>query len=107
MALFNTSKKSLHNIQSEIENLISTLDGLRGDASDESRKSLKILRGSAERALSHSRDLLGDAYEEVKDRTYKARAATCDYSRENPLVVAGLAIGAAALIGYLMFRDAE
>lgn len=104
MALFNSSKKSLHSIESEIEHLISTLDTLRGDASEESRKSLKALRSSAERALSHSRDLLGDAYDEVRDRTYKATAATYDYSRENPMVVAGIALGAAALIGYLMFR---
>ncbi|WP_263143688.1 DUF883 family protein [Pseudomonas sp. RIT-PI-AD] len=107
MALFNSRKKSLHSIEAEIENLISTLDSLKGDATDESRKSLKVLKASAERALGHSRNLLSDTYEEVKERTYQAGAATCDYSRQHPLAAAGMALGAAALIGYLFFRDSE
>ncbi|PAV68670.1 hypothetical protein WR25_16781 [Diploscapter pachys] len=58
-------KTSLESMEAEIESLLKTLEGLKHDASEETQKTMKTLRGNAESALKHSRSLLSDAYEEV------------------------------------------
>ncbi|WP_437879830.1 DUF883 family protein [Pseudomonas sp. LRF_L74] len=109
MAIFtrNNEKKALHSIETEIEHLIQSLDTLKSEVGEESQKSLKSLRGSAERALGHSRQLLGTAYEEVKEKTVRAGIATRDYSREHPVASASIGLGVVALIGYLIYRNRE
>lgn len=111
MAFFTSRKahqKALHSIETEIEHLIHSLDTLKGELGEESGKSLRNLRSGAERALGHSRVLLGEAYEEVRERTLQASAATRDYSREHPVATAGIvALGVAAIAGYLLLRDSE
>jgi hypothetical protein len=52
-------------MEAEIESLLKP-GNLKHDASEESQKTMKALRGNAESALKHSRSLLSDAYEEVK-----------------------------------------
>lgn len=98
MALF-ARKHSLHDLEAEIQKLLSTVESLRDDASEESRHALRSARSSAERALSQTRELLGDAYQ----RTYRAGVATYDYGREHPLATAGLALGVVGLLGYLYY----
>lgn len=103
MAFTNSRKASLQSMEAEIESLLQTLEGLKSDATDESRKTLKALKNSAERALTHSRSLLGDAYEEVKTHTRQAGVATKEYAQEHPWTSAGVAVGAVALLaGYLL-----
>ncbi|UVE17852.1 DUF883 family protein [Pseudomonas sp. LS44] len=104
MALFSR-KQSLHGIESEIQNLIAALETLKEGASDDSRRSLKAIRQSAEAALAHSRSLLSDAYDEVKQRTYRAGTLTRDYGREHPLATAGLLLGVIGVIGYLYYSS--
>ncbi|WP_459207345.1 DUF883 family protein [Pseudomonas sp. MLB6B] len=89
---------SLESMQAEIENLLSTLESLKGDATEESQKTLKALRSNAESALRHSRSVIGDAYEEVKTRTKETGIATRDYAKENPVVTAGVAVGVLGLL---------
>jgi ElaB/YqjD/DUF883 family membrane-anchored ribosome-binding protein len=92
-------------MQDEIESLLKTLEDLKHDASEESQKSVKAIRSSAERALRHSRSLLGEAYEEVKTRTRQTGIATRDYAQEHPWTTAGVAVGALGLLAaYLMCR---
>ena len=66
MANTSLRKASLQSMEAEIESLLKSLESLKDDASDESRKTLKALKSNAESALKHSRHLLSDAYEEVK-----------------------------------------
>ena len=96
---------SLESMEAEIESLLKTLEHLNHDASEESHKTMKALRGNAENALKHSRSLLSDAYEEVKTRTRQTGVATRDYAQEHPWTTAGVAVGALGLLAaYLMCR---
>jgi ElaB/YqjD/DUF883 family membrane-anchored ribosome-binding protein len=96
---------SLESMEAEIESLLKTLEHLKHDASEESHKTMKALRGNAENALKHSRSLLSDAYEEVKTRTRQTGVATRDYAQEHPWTTAGVAVGALGLLAaYLMCR---
>ena len=98
-------KTSLESMEAEIESLLKSLESLKNDASEESQKSLKAIRSNAETALKHSRSLLSDAYEEVKDRTGKTSIATRDYAQEHPYTTAGLAVGALGLLAaYLLCK---
>ncbi|WP_447595384.1 DUF883 family protein [Aquipseudomonas campi] len=103
----NTQKKALHSIETELEHLLSSIDSLKGEVGEESQKTLKALRAGAEKILGHSRNLLGDAYEEVKEKTVQAGIATRDYSREHPVAAASVAVGVVALVGYLLFRNRD
>ncbi|MDU9392771.1 YqjD family protein [Pseudomonas japonica] len=108
MANSSLRKASLQSMEAEIESLLKSLESLKDDASDESRKTLKALRGSAENALRHSRDLLGDAYTEVKTRTRETGLATRDYAQQHPWTTAGVAIGALGLLAaYLMCKRGD
>jgi len=79
-----------------------------GDASDESRKTLKSLKANAENALKHSRHLLSDAYEEVKVKTRETGIATRDYAQEHPWTTAGVAVGALGLLAaYLLCKRGD
>ncbi|MBA1203884.1 DUF883 domain-containing protein [Pseudomonas capeferrum] len=98
MARNSLRKTSLESMEAEIESLLKTLEELKGDTSDESRKSLKAIRSNAETALKHSRSLLSDTYEEVKERTRQTGIATRDYAQENPWTTAGVAVGALGLL---------
>jgi len=98
-------KTSLESMEAEIESLLKTLEDLKHDASEESQKTMKALRGSAENALKHSRSLVADAYEEVKARTRETSIATRDYAQEHPWTTAGVAVGAIGLLAaWLMCR---
>ncbi|MBM7062640.1 DUF883 domain-containing protein [Pseudomonas sp. UL073] len=96
---------ALHDLEAEIQSVLSTLETLKEGASEESRRSLASIRKSAERALTQSRSLLGDTYDEVKDRTYRAGVATYSYGREHPLASAGLMLGVLGLLGYLYYSS--
>ncbi|MES2870065.1 MAG: DUF883 family protein [Pseudomonadota bacterium] len=98
MASNSLRKASLQSMEAEIESLLKSLESLKDDASDESKKTLKALKGNAENALKHSRHLLSDAYEEVKDRTRETAIATREYAHEHPYATAGVAIGALGLL---------
>ncbi|MDF0733491.1 DUF883 family protein [Pseudomonas entomophila] len=91
-------KTSLESMEAEIESLLKTLEDLKHDASEESQKTMKALRGNAQNALKHSRSLLTDAYEEVKTRTRETGLATRDYAQEHPWTTAGVAVGAVGLL---------
>lgn len=98
-------KTSLESMEAEIESLLKSLENLKHDASEESQKSVKAIRSNAESALRHSRSLLSDAYEEVKQRTRQTGIATRDYAQEHPYTTAGVAIGALGLLAaYLMCK---
>ncbi|ANC01007.1 MULTISPECIES: DUF883 family protein [Pseudomonas] len=98
-------KTSLESMEAEIESLLKTLEDLKGDASEETQKTMKALRGNAQNALKHSRSLLTDAYEEVKTRTRETGIATRDYAQEHPWTTAGVAVGALGLLAaYLLCR---
>ena len=102
----NTSRKaSLQSMEAEIESLLNTLETLKNDASEESQKSLKAIRGNAENALKHSRSVISDAYDEVKTRTRQTGIATRDYAQEHPWTAAGVAVGALGLLAaYLLTK---
>ncbi|WP_407314004.1 YqjD family protein [Pseudomonas sp. nanlin1] len=103
MASNSLRKASLQSMEAEIESLLRSLESLKDDASDESRKTLKALRANAENALKHSRSLLGDVYEEVKVKTRETSVATREYAQEHPLATAGVVVGALGLLAaYLM-----
>jgi len=103
MANHSLRQASLKTMETEIENLLKSLESLKDDSSDESRKTLKALKGNAESALRHSRSLLSDAYEEVKTKTRQTGLATRDYAQEHPWTTAGVAVGALGLLAaYLM-----
>ena len=51
MANSSLRKASLQSMEAEIESLLKSLENLKDDASDESRKTLKSLKGNAENAL--------------------------------------------------------
>ncbi|MGE7993141.1 DUF883 family protein [Pseudomonas sp. NPDC089554] len=91
-------KTSLESMEAEIESLLKTLEDLKHDASEESHKTMKALRGNAQNALKHSRSLLADTYEEVKTRTRETGIATRDYAQEHPWTTAGVAVGAVGLL---------
>ncbi|WP_295485411.1 DUF883 family protein [uncultured Pseudomonas sp.] len=98
-------KTSLESMEAEIESLLKTLEELKGDASEETQKTMKALRGNAQNALKHSRNLLTDAYEEVKTRTKETGLATRDYAQEHPWTTAGVAVGALGLLAaFLLCR---
>ncbi|MBD1552917.1 DUF883 family protein [Pseudomonas typographi] len=98
-------KASLQSMEAEIESLLRSLESLKDDTSDESRKTLKTLRASAESALKQSRSLLADAYEDVKVKTRETSVATRDYAHEHPLTTAGIAVGALGLLAaYLLCK---
>jgi len=105
MANSSLRKASLQSMEAEIESLLRSLEGLKDDASDESRKTLKALKSNAESALKHSRSLLSDAYEEVKVKTRETSVATRDYAQEHPWATAGVAVGALGLLAaFLMCK---
>ncbi|WP_447787807.1 DUF883 family protein [Pseudomonas farris] len=105
MANTSLRKASLQSMEAEIESLLKSLESLKDDASDESRRTLKTLKINAENALKHSRHLLADAYEEVKVKTRETRIATRDYAQEHPWTTAGVAVGALGLLAaYLLCR---
>ena len=105
MASTSLRKASLQSMEAEIESLLKSLEGLKSDASDESRKTLKNLKANAESALSHSRSLLSDVYEDVKVKTRETSVATRDYAQEHPWTTAGVAVGAVGLLAaYLLFK---
>lgn len=98
-------KASLESMEAEIESLLKSLESLKHDASEESQKSVKAIRSSAESALRHSRSLLSDAYEEMKQRTRQTGIATRDYAQQHPYTTAGVAIGALGLLAaYLLCK---
>lgn len=108
MASTALRKASLQSMEAEIESLLRSLEGLKSDASDESRKTLKSLKASAESALSHSRSLLSDVYDDVKTRTRETSIATRDYAQEHPWTTAGVAVGALGLLAaYLLCRRSQ
>ncbi|PVZ10583.1 MULTISPECIES: YqjD family protein [unclassified Pseudomonas] len=101
-------KASLQSMEAEIESLLRSLEGLKDDATDESRKTIKNLKASAESALKQSRSLLADAYEEVKVKTRETSIATRDYAQEHPLTTAGIAVGALGLLAaYLLCKRSD
>ncbi|MGE8066860.1 DUF883 family protein [Pseudomonas sp. NPDC089569] len=105
MANSSLRKASLQSMEAEIESLLKSLESLKDDASDESRKTLRVLKGNAENALRHSRHLLADAYEEVKVKTRETGIATRDYAQEHPWTAAGVAVGALGLLAaYLLCK---
>ncbi|KPB60694.1 CbsD/ElaB superfamily protein [Pseudomonas amygdali pv. myricae] len=104
MATTSLRKASLQSMEAEIESLLKSLEGLKADATDESRKTLKK-KANAESALSHSRSLLSDVYEDVKEKTRENALATRDYAQEHPWTTAGVAVGAIGLItAYMLFK---
>ena len=105
MASNSLSKASLKSMEAEIESLLKSLESLKSDASDESRRTLKSLKANAESALSHSRSLLSDVYEDVKVKTRETGVATRDYAQEHPWTTAGVAVGAVGLLAaYLLCK---
>jgi ElaB/YqjD/DUF883 family membrane-anchored ribosome-binding protein len=105
MANTSLRKAALQSMEAEIESLLKSLESLKEDSSEESRRTLKALKSNAENALRHSRHLLSDAYEEVKVKTRETGVATRDYAQEHPWTTAGVAIGALGLLAaYLMCR---
>ena len=108
MANSSLRKASLQSMEAEIESLLKSLENLKDDASDESRKTLKVLKGNAENALRHSRHLLADAYEEVKVKTRETGIATRDYAQEHLWTTAGVAVGALGLLAaYLLCKRGD
>ncbi|RMO15290.1 hypothetical protein ALQ47_04998 [Pseudomonas cichorii] len=108
MASNSLRKASLQSMEAEIESLLKSLESLKGDASEESRKTLKSLKTNAENALSHSRHLLSDLYEDVKVKTRENAIATRDYAQEHPWTTAGVAVGAIGLLAaYLLIKRGD
>ncbi|WP_296248817.1 DUF883 family protein [Pseudomonas sp. UBA4194] len=98
-------KASLQSMEAEIESLLRSLESLKEDSTEESRKTLKALKANAETALKHSRSLLSDAYEEVKVKTKETGIATRDYAQEHPWTTASVAVGALGLLAaYLLCK---
>lgn len=105
MANNSLRKASLQSMEQEIENLLRSLESMKGDASDESLKTLKSLKGNAENALKHSRTLLSDLYDDVKVKTRETTIATRDYAQEHPVTTAGIAVGVLGLVAaYLLCK---
>ena len=105
MASNSLRKASVQSMEAEIESLLKSLESLKDDASDESKKTLKALKGNAENALKHSRHLLSETFEEVKDKTRETAIATREYAQEHPYATAGVAIGALGLLAaFLMCK---
>ena len=105
MANTSLRKASLESMEAEIESLLKSLESLKDDATDESRKTLKALKNNAENALKHSRSLISDAYEEVKVKTRETGIATREYAQEHPWATAGVAVGAIGLLAaYLLCK---
>jgi len=105
MASTSSQKAALQSMETEIAGLLKALESFKDDASDESHKTLKALKSSAENALKHSRSLLSDTFEDVKAKTRETGLATRDYAQEHPWTAAGLALGAIGLLAaYLLFK---
>lgn len=101
-------KASLQSMEAEIESLLRSLESLKEDSTEESRKTLKALKANAETALKHSRSLLADVYEDVKVKTRETGIATRDYAQEHPWTTAGVAVGALGLLAaYLMCKRSD
>ena len=101
-------KASLQSMEAEIESLLRSLESLKEDSTEESRKTLKTLKANAETALKHSRSLLADVYEDVKVKTRQTSVATRDYAQEHPWTTAGVAVGALGLLAaYLMCKRSD
>src|SRR3546814_14261750 len=98
MASNSLRKASLQSMEAEIESLLKSLESLKDDASDESRKTLKSLTANAENALKHSRHLLSDAYEEVKVKTRETGMATRAHAQEHRWTTAAVAVGALGVL---------
>lgn len=111
MASSSLRKASLQSVEAEIESLLKSLESLKADASEESHKTLKSLKASAERALGHSRGLisdLGEVYEDVKVKTKENALATRDYAQDHPWTTAGVAVGALGLLAaYLLCKRGD
>ncbi|BAP42377.1 DUF883 family protein [Pseudomonas sp. 21LCFQ02] len=108
MASSSLRKASLQSVEAEIESLLKSLESLKADASEESHKTLKSLKASAERALGHSRGLLSDVYEDVKVKTRENAIATRDYAQDHPWTTAGVAVGALGLLAaYLLCKRGD
>ncbi|MGV8919585.1 MAG: DUF883 family protein [Pseudomonas sp.] len=107
MASTSLRKASLQSMEAEIVSLLKSLESLKSDASDESHKTLKALKSNAENALSHSRSLLSDVYEDVKVKTRETSLATRDYAQDHPWTTASVAVGAIGLLAafLLLKRD--
>lgn len=105
MANTSLRKAALRSMEAEIESLLKSLESLKSDASDESHRTLKALKANAESALSHSRSLLSDVYEDVKEKTRETSLATRDYAQEHPWATVGVAVGAVGLLAaYLLCK---
>jgi len=105
MASNSLRKASLQSMEAEIESLLRSLESLKDDATDESRKTLKALKSNAESALKHSRSLLSDVYEDVKVKTRETSVATKDYAQQHPWTTASVAVGALGLVAaYLLCK---
>ncbi|MCY1391992.1 hypothetical protein D3C76_137930 [compost metagenome] len=105
MANTSLRKAALQSMEAEIESLLKSLESLKEDSSEESRRTLKALKSNAENALKHSRHLLTDAYEEMKVKTRETGVATRDYAQQHPWTTAGVAVGALGLLAaYLLCR---
>ncbi len=100
----STRSKSLDRdeIGRQIEHLLSALEDLRDDASDESQKALRSLRGRAERLWHEHR--LDDTYRDLYRRGRQAGLAARDCVREHPTSTVLLGVGVAALVGWLVWR---
>ncbi len=98
-------KQSLEDLETELNNLLSSLEQLKEGASEESRRSLGQLRRNVENALEHSRKLLAESYDQVLERTCQAGRATREFGREHPLASTGLLVGAIGLIGYCLYKN--
>ena len=108
MASNSLRKASLQSMEAEIESLLKSLEGLKHDASEESQKTLKVLKSNAESALKHSRHLISDAYEESKVKIRETGVATRDYAQEHPWTTAGVAVGALGLLAaYLLCKRGD
>ena len=108
MANTSLRKAALQSMEAEIESLLKSLESLKQDSSEESRRTLKALRSNAENALRHSRHLLSDAYEDVKVKTRETGVATRDYAQEHPWTTAGVAVGALGLlVAWLLCRRTD
>lgn len=108
MANTSLRKAALQSMEAEIESLLKSLESLKQDSSEESRRTLKALRSNAENALRHSRHLLSDAYEDVKVKTRETGVATRDYAQEHPWTTAGVVVGALGLLAaWLLCRRTD
>jgi len=102
MSRFSSTPTTRHDIEREIQNLMSALDELKHEATRGSRHRLDDLRSRAE-SLWH--DANWDEHcQELSRRGRQATRMATDCARKHPLSTLALAAGAVALIGYLATR---